>query len=316
MTDRIHRAPNGVFSFLQSIPLFRRDPLVAADRVTDRALISVIAIMTFLAAMTAGAAQFAASTTSHWQVLMASEVTVQLKPQGNRPIEGDIVRATDILRGTTGVTSVKVFSREQSSKLLEPWLGSASAIEGLPIPRLIAVRIDAAEPPDLTALGKAITDVAPGASLDDHRNWTRRLGRISDLFMLASLSALLLVLSATGLAIVFATRGAMAGNREIIEVLHFIGADDRYIAAQFQRHFAVLGIRGGAIGGLAALVLLITLRLIGSSSVGLLDGNGLSGLALPGSEMILATVLVISLVGVVAGVASRITVYRTIGRLA
>ena len=134
--------------------------------------------------------------------------------------------------------------------------------------------------------------------------------------MLASLSALFLVLSATGLAIVFATRGAMAGNREIIEVLHFIGADDRYIAAQFQRHFAVLGIRGGVIGGLAALVLLILLRLVGSSSVGLLDSNGFSGLALPGSEMILATVIVIALVGVVAGIASKLTVYRTIGRLA
>ena len=316
MTDRIERTQTGFFSFLQSLPLFRRDPLVAADRVTDRALISVIAIMTFLAAMTAGAAQFAASTTSRWQVLMASEVTVQLKPQGNRPIEADIVRATDILRGTSGVTSVRVFSRDESSKLLEPWLGSASAIEALPIPRLIAVRIDAAEPPDLAALAKAISDVAPGASLDDHRTWTRRLGRISDLFMVASLSALFLVLTATGLAIVFATRGAMAGNREIIEVLHFIGADDRYIAAQFQRHFAVLGVRGGVIGGFTALVLLIILRLIGSSSVGFLDGNGFSGLALPGSEMILATVLVITLVGIVAGVASRITVYRTIGRLA
>jgi len=316
MTNSREHTQTGLLSYLRSIPLFRRDPLVAADPVTDRALISVIAIMTFLAAMTAGAAQFAASTTSHWQVLMASEVTVQLKPQGNRPIEADIVRASDILRGTSGVTSVKVFSREESSKLLEPWLGSASAIEGLPIPRLIAVRIDAAEPPNLTALGKAIADVAPGASLDDHRNWTRRLERISDLFMIASLSALFLVLAATGLAIVFATRGAMAGNREIIEVLHFIGADDRYIAAQFQRHFAVLGIRGGVIGGLIALVLLITLRLVGSSSVGLFDGNGFSGLALPGSEMMLATMLVISLVGLVAGVASRITVYRTIGRLA
>jgi cell division transport system permease protein len=316
MTNRREHTQTGLLSYLRSIPLFRRDPLVAADPVTDRALVSVIAIMTFLAAITAGAAQFAASTTSHWQVLMASEVTVQLKPQGNRPIEADIVRATDILRGTSGVTSVKVFSREESSKLLEPWLGSASAIEGLPIPRLIAVRIDAAEPPNLAALGKTIADVAPGASLDDHRNWTRRLGRISDLFMIASLSALFLVLAATGLAIVFATRGAMAGNREIIEVLHFIGADDRYIAAQFQRHFAVLGIRGGVIGGFIALVLLITLRLVGSSSVGLFDGNGFSGLALPGSEMMLATVLVISLVGIVAGVASRITVYRTIGRLA
>ena len=33
------------------------------------------------------------------------------------------------------------------------------------------------------------------------------------------------MLSATVLAVVFATRGAMAGNGHIIEVLHFVGAE-------------------------------------------------------------------------------------------
>ena len=42
----------------------------------------------------------------------------------------------------------------------------------------------------------------------------------------------------------------MAANRPVIEVLHFIGARDRYIAGQFQRHFLWLGLKGGAIGGL------------------------------------------------------------------
>ena len=53
-------------------------------------------------------------------------------------------------------------------------------------------------------------------------------------------------------AIGFATRGAMAGNREIIEVLHFVGAADSYIARQFQGHFLRLGFKGAAIGGLSA----------------------------------------------------------------
>ncbi len=316
MTDIRDQHSSNIVRFWKAIPLFRRDPLVAADAVTDRALISVIAIMTFLAAMTAGAAEFSASTTSRWQVMMASEVTVQLKPQGSRPIDADLVRATDILRGTPGVTSVQTYSREDSAKLLEPWLGSVSAMEGLPIPRLIAVRIDTEQPPDLLALGKAVAAAAPGASLDDHRNWTKRLGRISTALMVASALALVLVLAATGLAIVFATRGAMAGNREIIEVLHFIGADDRYIAAQFQRHFTVLGIRGGLIGGLIALFLLISLRIIGSPSGATVDANGLSMMVVPGSEIMAATFGVILLVGLVAGIASRITVHRTIGRLA
>src|SRR5262249_59731105 len=63
-----------------------------------------------------------------------------------------------------------------------------------------------------------------------------------------------LVLAATVLSVMFATRGAMATNRPIIEVLHFVGARDGYIAGEFQRHFLVLGLKGGAIGGAAALL--------------------------------------------------------------
>ena len=51
------------------------------------------------------------------------------------------------------------------------------------------------------------------------------------------------------LSVTFATRGAMAANRPIVEVLHFIGANDGFIAGQFQRHFLVLGLEGGLIGG-------------------------------------------------------------------
>ena len=54
-----------------------------------------------------------------------------------------------------------------------------------------------------------------------------------------------LVLAATVLSVAFATRGAMASNRPIVEVLHFVGAKEAYIASQFQRHFLVLGLKGG-----------------------------------------------------------------------
>ena len=47
--------------------------------------------------------------------MMASEVTVQLKPQGARSIDTDIVRVSDILRGTAGISSVKALSRDESA---------------------------------------------------------------------------------------------------------------------------------------------------------------------------------------------------------
>ena len=72
--------------------------------------------------------------------------------------------------------------------------------------------------------------------------------------MFGGIGVLLLMLAATMLSVAFATRGAMAANRPIVEVLHFIGAKDGFIAGQFQRHFLVLGLEGGLIGGGAAIV--------------------------------------------------------------
>ena len=60
----------------------------------------------------------------------------------------------------------------------------------------------------------------------------------------AGIGILALVIIATIISVSFATRGAMAANRPIVEVLHFVGAGDRYIANRFLRHFLRLGLRG------------------------------------------------------------------------
>ncbi len=61
--------------------------------------------------------------------------------------------------------------------------------------------------------------------------------------------------AATVLSVVFATRAAVATNRAVVEVLHFVGARDGFIAAQFQRHFLKVGTQGGLLGGLSAAAL-------------------------------------------------------------
>ena len=73
------------------------------------------------------------------------------------------------------------------------------------------------------------------------------------------------MLVAAGLAVIFATRGAMAGNREVVEVLHFVGANDDFIAKEFQRRFFRLGLRGSVIGAGAALLLTLILGFVSRS---------------------------------------------------
>ncbi len=97
----------------------------------------------------------------------------------------------------------------------------------------------------------------PDASLDDHRNWVDRLIGMARSTVSIGLGVLVLMLAATALTVVFATRGAMAGNGHIIEVLHFVGAEARFIARQFRRHFLVTGMKGAAAGGAAAAIIFV-----------------------------------------------------------
>jgi cell division transport system permease protein len=102
---------------------------------------------------------------------------------------------------------------------------------------------------DLAALRGRAMQVAPTASVDDHRAWIERMRSMTGATVVAGIGILALVIIATIISVSFATRGAMAANRPIVEVLHFVGAGDRYIANRFLRHFLRLGLQGGVIGG-------------------------------------------------------------------
>jgi cell division transport system permease protein len=153
------------------------------------------------------------------------------------------------MRAQPGIVETKPFTKEESSKLLEPWLGTGLSFDELPVPRVIVARVQPGSSFDLLGLRNRVTQVAPNASVDDHRAWIERMRSMTGATLFAGVGILALVIIATIISVSFATRGAMAANRPIVEVLHFVGAGDRYIANHFLRHFLQLGLEGGVIGG-------------------------------------------------------------------
>ncbi|WP_375414167.1 cell division protein FtsX [uncultured Bradyrhizobium sp.] len=230
-------------------------PIVPRASIAGRALIAVVAIMTFLASITTGAVLLVAASAAEWQSDVASEITVQVRPLAGRDIERDATAVAEVLRAQPGIVGVRPFSKAESAKLLEPWLGSGLSLDDLPVPRVIVARIAPGAVLDLAGLRGRTSQAAPTASVDDHRAWIERMRSMTGAIVFAGVGVLLLVIIATIISVSFATRGAMAANRPIVEVLHFVGAGDRYIANRFQRHFLRLGLEGGLIGGVAAMLL-------------------------------------------------------------
>jgi cell division transport system permease protein len=229
-------------------------PIVPRASISGRALVAVVAIMTFLASITTGAVLLVSASAAEWQSDVASEITIQVRPQAGRDLDRDAAAAAEAIRNQYGIIEVRPFSKDESAKLLEPWLGSGLSLDELPVPRVIIARLAPGTTLDLATLRARVTQAAPGASVDDHRAWIERMRSMSGATVLAGVGILVLVIIATIISVSFATRGAMAANRPIVEVLHFVGAGDRYIADRFFRHFLLLGLEGGVIGGGAAML--------------------------------------------------------------
>src|SRR6185437_984876 len=216
--------------------------LVPRNSISGRALVAVVAIMTFLASLTTGATVLVSRAAGEWQSDISREVTVQVSPASGRDVDATVEKAVAAARAFPGIAEVTAFSKEESNKLLEPWLGSGLSLDELPVPRLIVLKIAPGAAPDFAQLKRVLSDQAPGAVLDDHRGWMDRMRTMAGTAVGASVGILILMFIATMLSDTFATRGAMATNKSVIEVLHFVGAKNGFIARHFQHHFLMLGL--------------------------------------------------------------------------
>jgi cell division transport system permease protein len=292
-------------------------PIIPAQSISGNALLAVIAIMTFLAAIALGAAVMVRSAAMEWQGQVGRELTIQIRPAPGRDMDWEVAQAVEIARRVPGIAEVRPYTREESARLLEPWLGSGLALDDLPVPRLIVVTLTPGAEVDLARLRQRLTAEVGGASLDDHRAFVDRMRAMTRNAVMVGMGVLGLMLAATILLVFFATRGAMSANKAIVEVLHFVGARNRYIAGQFQRHFLVVGLKGAAIGGAVATALFLGARLVGGHLQGQAgqEVEALAGSFVLSPEGYAGIFGLLVLVAAVTAITSRLTVQRTLGAL-
>ncbi len=223
-------------------------PIVPPGSVTGRSLTLVVAIMGFLASLTAGGVYLVFQAATVWTNNIAAEVTIQVQQKAGEAIDGKLGEIKNFLTAQNGIKRVVPYSREQSLKLVEPWIGRSDILRSFAIPRLIAVQVDRANPPELPTLKKVLEAKFPGVILDDHGLWRSEIRRLTHLLELGGIGMLILMAAATAAVIVAAATSALASNREIVAVLNFVGAEEKFIARQFETHFMKVGIKAGVLG--------------------------------------------------------------------
>ncbi len=296
----------------------KQSSIVPRETIAGNSLMLVIAIMSFLLCITFGAVSLVSDTASAWQNDIAREVTIQIRPVDGVNMTEALERAQTIASGKPGIDSVTIISDDETARLLEPWLGAGLSLEELPIPRLLSVKLKTGKRPDFDELRRELTESVPGASLDDHQAWAGRLTRMAGATVIIGVAIMLLVMAATVLTVIFATKGAMSGNRHVVEVLHFVGADDKYIADQFQRHFLLLGLKGGAVGGLIATLGFLIIGYWTGQNSATPEGDqmtALFGTFSVGTTGYSGVIVIVILIAFLTAYTSRATVRRQISAL-
>ncbi len=223
----------------------------------------LIGLMVYLAALAASGALALDRALESWNRGLEGSLTIELPPPADAG-DGGLAAALAALRGSDGVIAARPLERIEIARLLEPYLG-ADLPQQLALPRMIDVTIDPARL-DRAALAARLAAAAPGAVLDDHRLWLDRLAALVRATEATSLLIVLLIAAAAVTTVVFTTRTGLSVHRDVVELLHVIGARDRYIARQFELQALRLGLAGGGLGLLLAVATLMALAHAGAAA--------------------------------------------------
>jgi cell division transport system permease protein len=276
----------------------------------------LIALMVYLAGLALAGTLVLNGALARYDRTLSGTLTVQLPPaSSDGKDDGGLAAALQALRGVPGVIRAAPLGREETARLIEPWLGTSFAPEELALPQLVDLRIDPERPPDFAALAATLTAAAPGAVLDDNRQWLDRLATPLRAIEATTLAIVAFIGAVAALTVVFTTRAGLAVHHTVIEVLHLIGAQDLYIAAQFEGHALRLGLAGGLFGLLLAVATLFGIAQA-AARTSLLGGRLqlLPSLVLAPWQWAVLALLPLA-AGFIAMMTARLTVLRALARM-
>lgn len=223
------------------------------------------AILGFFAVLALVLGLAAERLSADWDAELADSATLQIVGS-EAELETQARAALEVLRTTPGVLSVRMIEVEEQRALLEPWLGTGAALDGLPLPLLIAIEADYAVL-DRDALAGRLAADAPGAVFDDHAAWRAPLLATAERLAAFAWASLGLVGVAFIAVATLAARAAMAASGRDIRTMRLVGARDRFISRAYTRRFAVRAFGGAAVGAAAALGLVALLPSAGEAGI-------------------------------------------------
>ena len=285
----------------------RRDsPLLPASDAREAALFFVIGALCFLAALAALTTRGTYKAAEAWGAQIEGDITVVMRDTDRRTAE----QAANRVENLANVFEARVLSQDEVEELLEPSLGPGGMPDGLPIPMLMVVQADTAVGDPSDDVAEILDELSIDGDVAGNAGYADNVRGALGVLRLVALSIVAL-LSATAIAVIaFATHAALLARRDIVDVLHLSGAEDRYIAGLFERRFWILALQAGLGGAVAALMVTALIVFTGSGAQGV-EAQLLPRLSLDFWDIVILLVTPI-MAGLAARFAARITVLASL----
>ncbi|MBQ8436414.1 MAG: hypothetical protein IJX20_02055, partial [Alphaproteobacteria bacterium] len=200
----------------------------------------MISIAVFIFAITLAGVLSINAMLQNWNRSILGSFTVQIMPiNDSNPAKvlTETIKnqnmAIEFLQQHNAIEKVTPLSDEQLEQLIQPWLGDGIDVAKLPLPRILDVKISAGAEIDYNKLSEDLAALTPYASLDNHKLWLNKLIHFADGLKMLALTILALVILVNSGAIFYSTQSSLGLHRNIIEILHLMGAKDTYIAQQY-----------------------------------------------------------------------------------
>jgi len=280
----------------------RETPLLPISDAREAALFFVIGALCFLAALAALTTRGTYKAAEAWGAQIEGDITVVMRDTDRRSAED----AAEQVAALASVFEARVLSRDEVETLLEPSLGPGGMPDGLPVPMLMVVQADPTTGDPSSLIADILARVGIDGDVAGNAGYADNVRGALGVLRLVALSIVAL-LSATAIAVIaFATHAALLARRDIVDVLHLSGAEDRYIAGLFERRFWILALQAGLGGAIAALMVTALIVFTGGGS------NSVETQLLPRLSLDVWDIIILLVTPIIAGLAARLAARMTV----
>lgn len=223
-------------------------------------------------------------------------------------VVGKIIGA---LQKYDGIEKVARVEQADLQKMLVPWLGENMAnTSEIPLPVVLDVTLKDGVTVDAQKLQTTLSQIAEGTEVDTHEAWVAAFVKFSAAIRAVMMLFAVLIIVVIALMIAFTSRASLHLHGKAVRLLHSIGAEDGYIARQFQQEACAITLRGAAAGCAIAAVGFFAMDYYMQS----LGNSSIPSLAISALHFeLLAAVAVIC--GLVAWLTARVAVMNQLKRM-